>query len=48
MPIFGAALAFILLGEVPTAVQVAGAVLVLSGLAVFERYRPTLTREKFQ
>lgn len=48
MPVFGAALAFIFLGEVPTAVQVAGAVLVLSGLAVFERYRPILTKEKFQ
>jgi drug/metabolite transporter (DMT)-like permease len=48
MPVFGTALAFVLLGEAPTAVQVAGAVLVLSGLAVFERYRPTLTREKFQ
>lgn len=40
MPIFGAVLAFIVLGEVPTAVQIAGALLVLSGLAIFER-RPS-------
>lgn len=48
MPVFGAALAFVILGEVPTPVQVAGAVLVLSGLAVFERYRPALKKEKPQ
>jgi drug/metabolite transporter (DMT)-like permease len=40
MPIFGAGLAFVFLGEVPTPVQVAGAALVLSGLALFER-RPS-------
>jgi drug/metabolite transporter (DMT)-like permease len=48
MPVFGTALAFPILGEAPTPVQVAGAVLVLSGLAVFERYRPTPTRESRQ
>ncbi|HEX2115157.1 MAG TPA: DMT family transporter, partial [Alphaproteobacteria bacterium] len=49
MPVFGAALAFVFLGEVPTPVQIAGAALVLSGLAVFERGRPTtLTKEKLQ
>ncbi len=37
MPIFGTGLAFIVLGEVPTLVQVAGAVLVLSGIAFVER-----------
>lgn len=37
MPIFGAILAFVVLGEVPTAVQGAGALLVLAGLAIFER-----------
>lgn len=36
MPIFGAALAFALLGEVPTGAQVLGAALVLSGIAVAE------------
>lgn len=47
MPIFGAGLAFVVLGEVPTPAQIAGAVLVLSGLAVFERIRPApLTKEK--
>jgi drug/metabolite transporter (DMT)-like permease len=40
MPIFGAGLAFVFLGEVPTPVQVGGAALVLSGLALFER-RPS-------
>jgi drug/metabolite transporter (DMT)-like permease len=40
MPVFGAGLAFVFLGEVPTPVQVAGAALVLSGLAIFER-RPS-------
>jgi drug/metabolite transporter (DMT)-like permease len=48
MPVFGTALAFVILGEAPTLVQIAGAVLVLSGLAVFERYRPTPTRENLQ
>ena len=48
MPVFGTALAFVILGEAPTPAQIAGAVLVLSGLAVFERYRPTLTKEKVQ
>jgi len=37
MPIFGAALAFTLLGEVPTLPQIAGAALVLSGIAFVER-----------
>jgi drug/metabolite transporter (DMT)-like permease len=36
MPIFGAGLAFSLLGEVPTLAQVVGAVLVLSGIAFVE------------
>ena len=36
MPIFGAGLAFIVLGEAPTLVQISGAVLVLSGIAVVE------------
>jgi drug/metabolite transporter (DMT)-like permease len=40
MPIFGAGLPFIFLGEVPTPVQLAGAALVLSGLGLFER-RPS-------
>ena len=37
MPVFGPVLAFGLLGEAPTAAQVAGAVLVLSGIALVER-----------
>jgi drug/metabolite transporter (DMT)-like permease len=37
MPLFGAVLAFAILGEVPTIAQIAGAVLVLSGIAIFER-----------
>ena len=37
MPIFGAGVAFIVLGEVPTLVQITGAVLVLSGIAFVER-----------
>jgi drug/metabolite transporter (DMT)-like permease len=37
MPIFGAGLAFTLLSEVPTPVQIVGAVLVLSGIAFVER-----------
>jgi drug/metabolite transporter (DMT)-like permease len=37
MPVFGAALAFVLLDEALTAAQVGGAVLVLSGIAVVER-----------
>ena len=36
MPIFGAALAFCVLGEVPTLAQVGGAALVLSGIAFVE------------
>jgi drug/metabolite transporter (DMT)-like permease len=48
MPVFGAVLAFVILGEVPTPVQIAGAVLVLSGLALFERYRPVPPKEKFR
>jgi drug/metabolite transporter (DMT)-like permease len=36
MPIFGAGLAFGVLGEVPTLAQVAGAALVLSGIAFVE------------
>jgi drug/metabolite transporter (DMT)-like permease len=41
MPVFGAGLAFVVLGEVPMPAQIAGAALVLAGLAVFERLRPT-------
>jgi drug/metabolite transporter (DMT)-like permease len=37
MPIFGAALAFPLLGEVPTLAQITGATLVLVGIAFVER-----------
>lgn len=37
MPIFGAGLAFCVLGEMPTLAQVAGAALVLSGIAFVER-----------
>jgi drug/metabolite transporter (DMT)-like permease len=37
MPIFGAVLAFTVLGEVPTPVQIAGSVLVLLGIAIVER-----------
>ncbi len=36
MPIFGAALAFSVLGEIPTLAQIAGAALVLSGIAFVE------------
>jgi drug/metabolite transporter (DMT)-like permease len=39
MPIFGAGLAFIVLAETPTLAQIAGAALVLSGIAVVE-HRP--------
>jgi drug/metabolite transporter (DMT)-like permease len=46
MPVFGAVLAFVILGEVPTPMQIAGAILVLSGLAVFERGRLTPKKEK--
>jgi drug/metabolite transporter (DMT)-like permease len=42
MPIFGAALAFPLLGEVPTLAQITGATLVLVGIAFVER-RPRKT-----
>jgi hypothetical protein len=38
MPISGAALAFVMLGEIPTSAQVAGAV--LSGIAFVERRSP--------
>jgi drug/metabolite transporter (DMT)-like permease len=48
MPVFGATLAFVVLDEAPTAAQIAGAALVLSGLAVFERYRPTPRKEKLR
>lgn len=41
MPVFGAGLAFVVLGEMPMPAQIAGAALVLAGLAVFERIRPT-------
>ncbi|MGA7330079.1 MAG: DMT family transporter [Rhodomicrobium sp.] len=37
MPLFGAGLAFIVFGDVPTPAQIAGAVLVLSGIAVVQR-----------
>jgi drug/metabolite transporter (DMT)-like permease len=37
MPIFGAGLGFAVLGEVPTLPQIAGALLVLSGIAFVER-----------
>ena len=37
MPVFGAALALAVLGDVPTSPQTAGAVLVLSGIAFGER-----------
>jgi drug/metabolite transporter (DMT)-like permease len=40
MPVFGAGLAFVVLGEMPMPAQIAGAALVLAGLAVFERIRP--------
>jgi drug/metabolite transporter (DMT)-like permease len=38
MPIFGAGLAFSVLGEVPTPAQAAGAALVLSGIALVESF----------
>jgi drug/metabolite transporter (DMT)-like permease len=48
MPIFGAGLAFYVLGEVPTLAQVAGAVLVLSGIAFVEgrarEHHPAMTK----
>jgi drug/metabolite transporter (DMT)-like permease len=37
MPIFGTALAFLLLSEAPSLVQIVGAALVLSGIALVER-----------
>jgi len=37
MPVFGAGLAVLLLGELPTPTQIAGALLVLSGIAIVER-----------
>lgn len=43
MPIFGAGLAFVILGEVPTQAQLTRAALVLSGIAVVEwRVRPMI------
>jgi drug/metabolite transporter (DMT)-like permease len=46
MPIFGAGLAFSVLGEVPTLEQVAGAALVLSGIAFVEgRARENVERQ---
>ena len=41
MPIFGAGLAFGVLGEVPTLPQVVGAALVLSGIAFVEGLPPS-------
>jgi drug/metabolite transporter (DMT)-like permease len=38
MPVFGAGLAFLLLGEAPTWAQAVGAVLVLSGIVFVERH----------
>lgn len=50
MPIFGAGLAFSVLGEVPTVAQVAGAALVLSGIAFVEgrarEHHPATAKEK--
>jgi EamA-like transporter family len=46
MPIFGASLAFSVLGEVPTLAQVAGAALVLSGIAFVEAARAILARQQ--
>lgn len=47
MPVFGAILAFLVLGEAPLPAQLAGAALVLSGLALFERASPhSLTKEE--
>jgi len=50
MPIFGAGLALGVLGEVPTPAQVAGAALVLSGIALVEglshTHRPVTAMEK--
>jgi drug/metabolite transporter (DMT)-like permease len=50
MPIFGAGLAFSVLGEVPTPAQVIGAALVLSGIALVEglarAHRPATAKEK--
>jgi drug/metabolite transporter (DMT)-like permease len=43
MPVFGAILAVVLLGEVLTATELGGAVLVLSGIAIVER-RPRQNR----
>lgn len=43
MPVFGPVLAFVLLGEAPTAAQVTGAVLVLCGIAIVERRAATFT-----
>jgi drug/metabolite transporter (DMT)-like permease len=51
MPIYGMALAYVLLGEAPTPAQLVGAVLVLSGIAVFEsraRENPLKTKEKLR
>lgn len=50
MPIFGAGLAFSVLGEVPTLAQVAGAALVLSGIAFVEgrarQHHPATAKEQ--
>jgi drug/metabolite transporter (DMT)-like permease len=49
MPIFGAGLAFSVLGEVPTQAQVVGAALVLSGIALAEGWRahhPATAKQK--
>lgn len=46
MPVFGAGLSFAVLGEMPTPVQIGGAILVLSGIAIVERRtRGTASRE---
>lgn len=45
MPIFGAGLAFLVLGEQPGPVQIAGALLVLTGIA-FVEYRPREERDR--
>jgi drug/metabolite transporter (DMT)-like permease len=52
MPIFGAGLAFAVLGEVPTLPQIAGALLVLSGIALVERrareHHAAMAKEKLR
>ena len=39
LPVFGAILAFMFLGETPAPVQIAGAVLVVTGILLVERAR---------